>query len=95
MGLSSEKAKQGVPSSVRLRPFARRRRTGVAMVDPLLWRRVEDGAPCGGCGKAAREGVVGEEAEELEAAACRTASRRRRRAIIRQEKGGLGPVYAV
>ena len=65
---------------------------GVAMVDPLSSRKVEGGMPCGGCGKAAREGAVGEEADEGEA---RTESRRRRRAIIRQEGGGLGPVYAV
>jgi hypothetical protein len=65
------------------------------MVDPLSSRKVKGGMPCGGCGKAAREGAVGEEADEGEAMACRTESRRRRRAIIRQEGGGLDPVYAV
>ena len=58
---------------------------GVAMVDLFPWRKVEGGTPCGGCGKASREGAVGEEADEGQAVACRTESRRRRRAIIRQE----------
>lgn len=100
MGVSASKAKQGVPSSVRLRFFARRWReamAGVVMVDSLLWRRKGGGgAPCGECAKAATEaGVVGEEADEGEVVARRTESRRRRRVIIGQKGRGVCAVCAV
>jgi len=69
---------------------------GAMNVDSLLWRKGEGGAPCGGWGKAATEaGAVGEEADEGEAVARRTESRRRRQAIIGQEGGGVDTVRAM